>query len=86
MPVLVVVAVIGAVIFFWPGGKKPQETIEEKSPAISRDDLKLQGGIEEPQIKYPVPQETEKAEGAITQPQKEAQALPALDESDAFIE
>jgi hypothetical protein len=86
VPVLAIVAVMIAVFFFWPGGKKAQETVKEETPAVSQDDQKLQSKTEEQQIQYPVPQETEKAEGAITQPQKEVQPLPVLDESDAFIE
>ena len=86
VPILAVMAVMAAVIFFWPSGKKPQETVKEETPAITQDDLKLQGKIREPQIQYPVPQETGKGNGANARPQEEAQPLPALDESDAFIE
>lgn len=86
VPVLFVVAVLVAVVLFWPEGEKPQEPVKEETPAVAQDDLTLPGQIEEPQIQYPVPQETEKASGAITQPQQEVQPLPVLDESDAFIE
>ena len=86
VPVLFVVAVLVVVVLFWPSGEKPQEPVTEETPAVTQDDLKLQGPIEEPQILYPVPQETEKAGGAITQPQQEVQPPPVLDESDAFIE
>lgn len=86
VPVLFVVAVLVAVVLFWPGGKKPREPVTEETPAVAQDDLKLQGPIEEPRILYPVSQEKEKAEGAITQPRQEVQPPPVLDESDAFIE
>jgi hypothetical protein len=84
--VLVVLAVIAAGIYFWAGGRKGPEMFEEKPPVISSDDSKMQGKIEIPQIEYPVPQEGGKAEGVITQPEHEAEPLPFLDESDAFIE
>jgi hypothetical protein len=80
-----ILAVMAAVIFFWPTGKKPQEAVKEEAPAVSRDDLKLQGKIEEPQIQYPVAQENGKT-SAEARPQEAAQALPALDESDAVID
>ena len=86
VPVLFIVAMLVAGVLFWPSDEKPQEPVTEETPAVAQDDLNLQGPTEEAQIQYPVPQETEQEEGAITQPQQEVQPPPVLDESDAFIE
>ena len=85
-PIIIVVTVLVAAVLFWPYGKKSQETVKEETPAVVQDDLKLQGETAEPQIRYPVPQETEIPGSAITQPQQEIQPLPALDKKKDSIE
>ena len=86
VPVLIIMVVIGAALFFWPAGEKPKEPVKEDTSAATKDNLQLPGEAEEPKIQYPVPGDAGKPEGAITQSPKEKTQLPGLDESDAFIE
>jgi len=85
LPVLIITAVLGVVLYFWWGEEKPAEPAAKETPAPAQEGLKLPEVTEEPKIQFPVPMPG-KPEETITQSQLEKETLPVLDESDAFIE
>lgn len=88
VPVLVIAAVLGLVVYFWPAAEKPGDTppLQAPAPAPAEEDLLTPAPVvEEPQIRFPVPvpaqPEVSEAPEQIT-----PQPSPVVDVGDDFIE
>ena len=96
LSIAIIIVIVGVIsnIYLWKKEIEPTKQAEPVQEEQSDDFLSLRGEIEEPTVRYPVPEATVPVEELETevdeevtqqQPIVQEEPLPALDESDASI-